>query len=195
MIDVYRIRPHFDDCQCVWYPDSDKTLFDFLSTGDRIDTQWKTCQLTFGNADQGDFEVPDFPPFEHHFLVANFRAWEVIRSLVDHAVEALPVTNHKNDKLYILNIINVINCLIISRCETNRLPNDPTGYFSSVHRYVFDEEAIRNEHLFRCPETKAFEMYASHTFRQLVIQNNLTGLRFINIYPPQEPRTAEDTSH
>jgi hypothetical protein len=192
MIEIYRVKSLPDDYQCVWYQPQDKAMFDLFANGERIGDRWTTPQLILGDDSQGDFKIPDFPALNYHFLIASKRAWDVIRPLVEHAVEALPVVHPSGDRFFAINVTRVVDCLLVDRCKTNRLQNDPTGYFSSVHRYAFKEDAVRNEHLFRCPEMKAFEIYASKQFKQLVEENKLVGLKFIKVYPPKD-KCAPDT--
>jgi hypothetical protein len=176
-----------DVYQAVWYQEHDKQMFELLTAGVPVGRHWNPPTLVLADQEERRLDPPDFPALNFHFLIASERAWNTIRPLIGYAVEELPVI-HPSGKLYVaLNVIRVIDCLLIDQCKTNRLPGDPDPYFSRVFVYALNEAAVRNEHLFRCPQMKAFEIYGSAQFRQLVEENKLSGLKFIKIYPPSYP--------
>lgn len=183
MITIYRVKSRPDEYQCVWYQPQDQPLFDLFTTGERIGEQWRLPQLIVGDDSQRACEVPDFPALRYNLLLSSERAWEIIRPLVEDSVEALPVIHPNGNRCYAINVTRVLDCLLTEQCRTNRLLNDQSGYFSSIYTYAFDEQVVQNEHLFRCPQMKAFEIYASPKFKELVEGNNLSGLKFTKIYP------------
>jgi hypothetical protein len=178
-----------DDYQAVWYLDQDKQMFDMFTLGRSIVHEWKPPTLILADPEQQHLTPPDFPALEFHFLIASERAWSVLRPHIGRAVEVLPI-NHPSGKPFVaLNVTRVIDCLVVDRCKTNRLLGDPNPYFSKIFTYAFNEEVVRHEHLFRCPQMKAFEIYGSAELKQLVQENKLIGLQFIKIYPPLNDRT------
>lgn len=186
MKQLFRVRSDPDRYQNVWYRDEDEAMFHLLATGQRIGDRWKAPLLKRGDPRQTVMEIPDFPALSFDCLCCSAGAWEVIRPLVSGSVEALPAIHPTGRQELILNVIRVIDCLKVEECETNRLPDDPTGYFSAIYRYSFKQDLIEGEHLFRCPEMKGLEVYGSLEFKQLVQKSGLTGLRFKQIYPPKE---------
>jgi hypothetical protein len=120
-------------------------------------------------------------------LIASERAWEILRPLISSAVEALPVIHPSGVQYYALNLLHVIDCLQVDRCITNRRPDAPMAKFSAVYTYAFNEEVVRGQHLFRCPQMKGLEIYVSSAFKEVVESNGLIGLRFVKIYPPPLP--------
>lgn len=184
MIEVYQVRSDPDKYQSFWYQPQDEAKFNLFTSGERIGNLWQVPHVIFGDSSKNAHEVPDFPAFfGFHLLVASERAWTTIRQLVEDEVEALPIVHPSRGRYFAINVTRVLKCLLVEKCKTNCLPNDPSGYFSSVHKYAFDESVVKQANLFRCPEMKAFDVYASPRFKRLIEDKGLTGLRFKKIYP------------
>ena len=64
--------------------------------------------------------------------------------------------------------------------------SQPDHAILAIYKYAFKEEAIKDKHLFKCPEMKDLEVYVSAAFKRLVEDNQLVGLAFRPIYPPAD---------
>ena len=185
MFELFKVESLPDDYQRLWYKEEEQPLFDLIRSGESVADRWKPLLLKIWKKGK-TLPSADFPSFELYTLIANERGWQALRPLIEKAVEALPILHPSGKPYYVLNVTRIIDCLFLDKCETNRLPNDPDAYFSSIYTYAFDENTVRDEHLFRCPQMKELEIYASSELKNSVERNGLTGLRFTKIFPNSE---------
>jgi hypothetical protein len=76
-------------------------------------------------------------------------------------------------------VINVINCLNIDKSDIEYFSD---GDIASIKQYFFDLDLLRDVGLFKIPQFSRTEIYATDTFRELVLNSDLTGLDFQNIF-------------
>lgn len=185
-MEIFRIGTMPDDYQAVWYKNNDKRMFDLIGEGNPIGDRWQTPLLRLGGECENPEVTPDFPGLMDHMLVVRDRAWQALRPIIDSSVEALPAIHPSGESYWVLNVIRILDCLLVDLCKTNRPPDDPDPYFSSIYTYAFDEKLISGEHIFRCPQMKRLEIYVSSTFKGIVEENGFIGLRFIPIFSSEE---------
>jgi hypothetical protein len=132
----------------------------------------------------------DFPNLSWAGPVFSQRAWDLLGPLIASSVEALPIIHPSGKRYYIINVLDVIDCLELERCETNRNSGSLKDDFSAIYVYAFKEDMIRDKHIFKAPQTKYLEEYVSEEFKRVVEKNGLVGLAFRQIYPPPSKPSA-----
>jgi hypothetical protein len=119
----------------------------------------------------GDVRRGEFPCIGGTVPVFTERAVNALLPLIEDNVEVLPLACEE-DKLYIINVIDVVDCLDKERSKLKRFSS---GGVMRVEHYVFIKEAIRGKHMFKIPELHV-AVYVSDAFKSAVEENCLEGL-------------------
>lgn len=152
-----------------------------VSNGTRLAQQWTPMRVEATLSDEPVLQG-DFPAIGWAAPVFSKRAWNVLRPLIDQVVEALPLIHPLGQPYYVINVLDITDCLDLDRCQTNKSLDNPR--FSRIYSYAFNEDMIKGKHIFKSVAMKGLDTYVSSTFTRLVEDNGLCGLRFPQIYPP-----------
>ena len=131
--------------------------------------------------------IADFPSWSG-VTACNAKAKYIIQELIDDHVEFLPLvflrgshpksftTTASYGEYYAINILTTLDCLDYDRSEFTYFKK--TGNIRSVRKRVFKPECIRDVPIFKLPILNSVTTYVTDSFKQLVEDNNLTGLDF-----------------
>jgi hypothetical protein len=123
--------------------------------------------------------ISDFPPLPASSLLPVFsgRALDELWYLISDSVETAKLRwiNHPNHPIYVVYVTRVVDCLDRKQSE---LVFYRDGTVMDIRKPVFFAERLEGIHIFRLPDKRVSPVYVSDTFRQAVIQNDLTGLLF-----------------
>jgi hypothetical protein len=149
-------------------------------TGTPIADAWPTPEvfIFYGIVDDAKTPNPgDFPYFRTSGnLACSERALEVIEPLVANHVEILPI-RCKEQPFYVLNALNVIDCVDYSRSVVEYSPSGRP----SISHLRFDLDCIGDKPIFKIPQSVLTQIFVSGEFKSLVENHQLVGLKFTEI--------------
>jgi hypothetical protein len=121
----------------------------------------------------------DFPKYGIGKPVVSEKVKNIIFPFISGEAEFLPLL-HEGKKLYMLNVIHVLDCVDWENSKVTRLPH---GYIASLDKLVFDLDKLpEGTHLFKFKEKASTKVYATEAFKKLVDQNNLKGMDFSLVF-------------
>ncbi len=116
--------------------------------------------------------------------VCDAEAKEIIRELIEDHVEFLPLAYYENfvdkaidSKYFAINVLQILDCLDYERSEFSYY-----GPLKKIIRYEFKSDCIRGIPIFKLPILNRVTTYVTDEFKQLVEDNNLTGLEFRKVW-------------
>lgn len=177
-MNIYTPFPDCDNYDSLYRLDQEKSfdiLQRFLNMGKYQDVEessiWTPLEVRIEslNTKRGDF----FSIIARKFASTQ-KAWNILAPLIENNVQLLPLKSDDGD-FNILKVINTIDCLDHTKADIFRSPE--TNRVLRIRKYVFKTELIQNQHFFSIPESK-FGILVSQSFKDLVEQNNLKGLKF-----------------
>lgn len=154
----------------------ERGFIDNIGSGVSLINQWTTLEMkhTYGENNTDIYEITS----QLADMVINARAIEVLKDYLENKVELLPV-KYNNEKHYVMNVINILDCI-----DKNSSIADKYGGFKN---YVFIEEEINNEHIFKTISYDyeltelpiiSSQTFVSDEFKQRVEEGGLQGFRF-----------------
>jgi hypothetical protein len=133
-------------------------------------------------------ELGDFPSLSNFCAIPVFsvRAWEILSRQVDCRWEALPLTYPQGPQLYLIHVMETVDCVDLDRSEIWRLPSGRVG---EIERFSLRREKLEGKHIFKTPAESGANLLVDDVFREIVLQNQLRGLQFREIPMVQSPGT------
>ena len=155
-------------------------------------SRWQPVYVGYSNEvyisdmDEMYDRFPHFPGLSSD-IACDEKAKSILDELIHGYVDFLPLASHTiTDKQYcILYPKTLLDCLDNERTEFVRTQS---GFIFGVRRYVFKSDCIGDTPIFRLPLPTAdnpspiFCPYVNDEFKQLVEDNNLTGLEFEKVW-------------
>ncbi|MDB5056270.1 MAG: hypothetical protein JWM44_4320 [Bacilli bacterium] len=131
------------------------------------------------------------PYFTSGIPVFNDKAIQVLHDFIKGKVEILPLV-YNEDKLYALNIINVLDCIDYMKAEVKK---SRSGTITGFIKYAFKMDNVENEYIFKIPELLSTKIFVTDAFRNKVIENGLKGFKFIEVWDSEEDVAAKEEAH
>lgn len=133
--------------------------------------EWPRVEVQLDRAAPRDGDFPSLmlaaPVFSEHAL-------DILRPLLGARTEVLPLICGSRS-FYLINVLDVINCLDHSRAVVDY---DEDGSSHHVVSYAFHEDSLSGRHVFKVPESQDLDVLVSERFKETVEQNKLKGLIF-----------------
>lgn len=121
----------------------------------------------------------DFPKYGIGKPVVSEKVRDILLPYISEQVEFLPL-HHENNRLYMLNVTNILNCVDWNRSEVRRFKS---GMFADFNKLVLDFNKIpEGTFIFKIKETAVTTVYVTDLFRNLVEQHNFKGLDFSVVF-------------
>lgn len=138
------------------------------------------AQLIIPNA-AGNFEraVGNFVYMDPGILVCDNFSLIKLRKLLLNEVENLPI-GVEGLNMKILNVINIIDCLDKTKSEVVYFKN--SHKVMRIKKYSFNTSLLENVALFKIPQLVDGYIFATDAFRERVLEDKLTGLKFILVH-------------
>lgn len=154
----------------------DKYIIDMHYQSQRLSPKW-TPVVLHGFDDNPEVEG-DFPSLSSYRKVPIFsrHALDVLFPLISDSIEVLPVVHPSGDEFFIINVLELLDCLDEEKSEVRRSQID--GRISRVFSYCFHPALIEGKHIFKTPLESGAGLFVDEEFKQLVEENNLKGLEF-----------------
>ncbi|WP_217592459.1 DUF1629 domain-containing protein [Cohnella sp. GbtcB17] len=121
-------------------------------------------------------------------LALSKKAIMATQDLLADQVETLPL-EHDSLELFAINVLNVVPALDRSRSEIRLWPD---GGIRMITRYAFSQEMIKDCAIFKVPEFISTYIFVTEAFRERVLQHNLTGFRFIELWDSEANPAAKE---
>lgn len=121
----------------------------------------------------------DKPSLFGSIPVFSHRAVEVLKEYLDNGTEILPLRYDKGE-YFVINVINVKECIDFEKSEIKRFKS--SDKIMRFKKYVFKEEAIKNEHIFKISEFSKGGVFVSDKFRNEVLRHQLQGFLFKEVW-------------
>lgn len=187
---IWRIKPGLEYRSLGYDDEYDAEFIRLYRRGEL--RMWPLVYVGYGTDVYPDFDpkhasVPSFPALSSS-IACGKTVRTILAELVYGHVDFLPLASHTitDEQYYILYPKTVLGCLDIEEPEFSRLQ---LGRFEGIRRHDFKphcSDCIGNIPIFKLP-TSAFgspagRPYVNDTFKQLVEENNLTGLRFSKVW-------------
>jgi hypothetical protein len=112
------------------------------------------------------------------------RAVSVLSDLIGHKAEFLPY-QHKTEKYFAINVINIVDGVDLTKSDY-LLREGYTDAVKEIRRYVFIEDKVVNETIFKIPQFIGTTVFVTDIFRQRVIDAKLTGFVFYEVWDSEE---------
>lgn len=126
--------------------------------------------------------MPSFPGLSMD-ITCGEESKSILEGLLHGHVDFLPLASHtiRDDQYYIVYPRTILDCLDNELSEFRRMSS---GYIVGVAKYAFKPDCIRATPIFRLPiaGSPIGRPYVNDTFKQLVEDNNLTGLEFRKVW-------------
>lgn len=152
----------------------DVKLFIDHFKGERFTGNWIPLNVKY--TDYRKKPHSDFPSLTGTVPIFSERALQILFPLIEKDVEVLEL-NTPVQKLYLINVINKIDCLDREKSELFFFSN---GAIKNIKNITFKEEKIGNSHIFKMPEWRV-RTYVSDVFKETVIKNNLVGIKWTEL--------------
>lgn len=113
--------------------------------------------------------------------VLNENAKNVLNDTLENNAE-LVVMQAEEEKLYLLNVFNIIDVL---NHELSEIRYTPTGPAIEVKKYEFKAELVGKNDIFKIYlEGRVYpcDVFVSDKFKRIVEENNLTGFSFTEVW-------------
>ena len=110
------------------------------------------------------------------YPVVTERVIKIIQKYLERNVEILPL-QHEKYKLFLLNIINIIDCLDKENSDIVYLPS---GNIMKINKYKFNEDLLTNVHIFKIPQ-RSGAVFVSEELKSLIEQSKFKGFQFTKI--------------
>lgn len=172
----YRYKPDAMQYNGVGLQDRDRKIIWIHSKCDSLAATWRPVSV-HGFDDNPGIEG-DFPSLSDRNVIPLFsqQAWHILSPLISYCAEALPIKHPSGKPFYLINVMEIIDCLDEERSELVR--NMATGRVSRVFKYCFKTDLLQNKHIFKLPRESGGELIVDDDFRKTVEANGLEGLRF-----------------
>jgi len=121
-------------------------------------------------------EMGDFPMGNScRIPLFSGRAWEVVSRRIDCQWEALPLVPPVCTQLYLIHVMETIDCVDLDRSEFYRYPSGRVG---RIQRFCLKPEKLEGKHIFKTPAESGHDLLVDDVFREVVQQEGLRGLSF-----------------
>ncbi|MFC4321423.1 imm11 family protein [Litchfieldia salsa] len=159
--------------------EKDSDVFQKEFVGITMENNWTPMEVTtYKKGKESDFPAGLLSP-----PVISEKAAEVLANLIEGQVEVLPLIIDHNRKYYVINVVNVLDC-INPELSVSRTFHGRTMEYT---KYEFIPEVIGGQDIFKIVfhDTKKIlksAVFVSDIFRQRVIDSGLEGFDFIEVW-------------
>ena len=109
-----------------------------------------------------------------HIPVFDKTAVLLLKNELKKNTELLPII-FEEDEYYIVNVTKVLDCINLSKSQYKTFSD---GRIMRFIKYAFDEKKVKDVDIFKLKGFERNRPFVSDNFRNIVIENNLTGFKF-----------------
>jgi hypothetical protein len=139
--------------------------------------EWKPIEVGLLDEEE-DLEFSDILGFNSMSHIPTFseRAINELKSLIKKEVEFLPLLPVERRKYYLINVIDVVDCLDLDNSVVKKTPDDKLIIL--VNRYSLFESKLRGKNIFKIAGMELKRPFVSDLFKEKVENSGLTGFQF-----------------
>jgi len=116
-----------------------------------------------------------------HFLtgspILSLKARNALEPYIANDVQFLPIIHEQ--ELYLVNVVNVLDCVDYSR---SKIRKGLQGVFVGFNSISFNEDMVQDQLIFKIKEQVERHVYVTDAFKDIVQQSKLKGFGFIEIW-------------
>jgi hypothetical protein len=140
------------------------------------------CRITEANAIGNDTPMP----------IVDCRTAELLKVICMSEIEILPIViddkESVKNKFAILNIITTIDCIDF---EKSKFIYFSSGSIMSYEKIAFKKEAVSDKNIFFALDVRPRHIFVSDVFRNLIINNQITGFEFDLEWDSEDENSVE----
>ena len=148
-------------------------------------SKWKPVNVSYASdvsqdTDERHERISDFTNLSGR-IICDQVSRSIIYELVKDHVDFLPLRSNTitNRRFYMLHPSTELDCLDNEKSEFVRLSS---GYIMRIKRHIFRPDCVGDVPIFRLPGDPGISPYVNETLKQLIEDNNLTGLEFRKVW-------------
>jgi len=103
-------------------------------------------------------------------------------------VQILPIDYEGIKTLYVLNVINMVDCLDYDKSVLRRWED---GRVSEIDEFAFHYSIVSQHDIFKIPEKNRTHIFVSDKFKATVEENGLIGFKFTEVWDSDEKAVQE----
>ena len=174
---IWQLNPNVTDYGIVALDNQFDAKYKILDGSPKL-SSWKPLYISYRAGEEKP--IPHFPSLSSS-IVCDMEAKLLIQDLIDDYVEFLPLVSHTitEQQYHIINTTMILDCLDQEKSEVLR---NESGTIRHIKKYVMKPNCIGDAPIFKLPEPMRERPYVSDTFKQIVEENNLTGLVFDKVW-------------
>ena len=155
----------------------------FCFKGELVDN-WSEVELfpSSHHTEEGK-AMGDVYPVEVSAVVINEKCYKLIKPYIKDSVQVLNAKN-KSEKLYVLNVTKVIDCLDKETSVLKLFPS--SGRIMRVEKYAFYRDFLKDTFIFKIPEEVHTHPYVTEEFKTIIEQNGIKGFKFVPVWEMKE---------
>lgn len=143
--------------------------------GQKLGKNW-FCHRTIPKKNK---PLANFMDLDPGVLVGDPFAIIKIGESISNEVELLPL-DVEGIEYKLINITNLVDCLDEKKSEVKYFKNSID--VKRITTYIFYTDLLINVKLFKIPQQKRTEIFATDAFRDKILESGLTGLEFRLVY-------------
>ncbi|MDR6553765.1 imm11 family protein [Paenibacillus qinlingensis] len=144
--------------------------------GEKMSDNWPTIYMEDINKKGRLYDCTGLTPGKP---ILNEKAVNNLAYFLDGKAEELPL-KHAREPYYVINVINVVNCLDYEKSDL--VIHDKYKVVKDIKRYVFKEDMVQGQAIFKIPEFKGSYIFVTDEFRNSVLESGLTGFEFHEVW-------------
>lgn len=110
-------------------------------------------------------------------IVVKEKAMKFLEPLIGNCVEFLPVMYEQNQQLWLMNVLNVVDCFDLDNSEVSYFRSNPAKVMS-YDKFAFKEKRIEGHKIFKIPETIQAQIFVTDELKSLIESSELKGFYF-----------------
>jgi hypothetical protein len=186
---IWQLKSEYVDYEVFNFVNEERiNLFNEHFCGVSMERNWEPPQVfTYQKGKESDF-----PPGLLSVPVFSEKAVIALGEILEGKGELLPIVTDKNKTYYAFNVLNVLDGIDGDRAEVKRLRS---GKIMRYVNYAFKKEVVEGQIIFKTVnhETKNIKnthVFVTDEFRQKVLECDLEGFDFIEVWDSGEADTA-----
>lgn len=140
--------------------------------GSSLANDWKPFEMIEVEENGQKYDMSKFALNPIFSEAAVHKLFEMLKG----KAEILPYS-HSKDKYYAINVTNLIDCIDVRNSVI-----DKDTVVPEITKFAFIEHLIEQETIFKIPQYKATHVFVTNRFRDYVIESNLTGFKFNEVW-------------
>lgn len=151
-----------------------KYVLDFFNS-EYLISDYKTIEIE----DRESFKNYDITRITPEFFVVSKYALEVLQKCIENKTNIFPL-KHDREGLFAMHVNHKNNCLDYQRSYLKKL--EGKDWIETIFTFSFMEERLMNETIFILPNYASRHVFVTDQFRQVVLDNKLTGFEFEEVW-------------